>query len=228
MINNFARKDSPDWQLQRRNFLCASEAGSFMGLDPYKSRRKLLREKEDGIHREATALGESYMQWGRCMESTVIVWLDRYWAWQDGRGSSVTLPPLIHTGEHHFSGQPDCVTMEFSRMIPVEIKCPAHPAPDLSVPYLNPEDIPLRYLCQILSYIEILDAPFGYLCSWTMRNGITLFRVMPNKLFFHASGGLWTKMHQWLQGRINPIVRAADKEEVKRTLSMPDGVVRII
>ena len=64
------------------------------------------------------------------------------------------------------------------------MKCHFHPSPITSTPYLSILDIPLKYYLQVQGYLNIVGVDTGYLFSWTINNGWTLFKITYDRTLF--------------------------------------------
>jgi len=201
--------------------------GALLGLDKYTSRKRLLETKKpDWVEKKKGDVLESYMHWGTCMECTALAAVDEFFFKTDGREPCCRIENIVHGQNHRVCGTPDGITKEIGMFIPIEVKCPAHPSPELCKPYETVDDIPLKYFAQIQTYIELLNAPHGYLVCWTMFNGMSIFVVHRNLCMFPRL--VLPLIDSWVVGDLSPRVTKGEKNYHARMLAPNTFVEKIL
>jgi hypothetical protein len=169
---------SPEWIESRRNTVCASELGALLGVDSNRSRASVLKEKQEGLRPEMTVIGERMCDLGKAYEPVAL-----YDTQQLFPLPLMDLGSLRSTapGLDILEGRPDAVTVdEYGNWLPIEVKTRAYPDPLSSVPYESVYDVPMKHWVQLQTYMFLLDADEGYLCSFSPRNGLKLFKQPGN------------------------------------------------
>lgn len=164
---------SPEWIESRRGTVCASELGALLGVDSNRSRASVLKEKLEGCQPAMTVLGERMCDLGKAYEPVALYETQLHFPF-----------PMIDLGSLRSSipgleileGRPDAVTVDaFGYWLPIEVKTRAYPDPYTSVPYESVFDVPMKHWVQLQTYMFLLNADEGCLCSFSPRHGMKLF-----------------------------------------------------
>ena len=169
---------SPEWMESRRGTVCASELGALLGVDSNRSRASVLKEKLEGCRPDMTVIGERMCDLGKAYEPVALYETQQHFPF-----------PLIDLGSLRsgiqgleiLEGRPDAVTVDaFGYWLPIEVKTRAYPDPYTSVPYESVFDVPMKHWVQLQTYMFLLNADEGYLCSFSPRHGMKLFKQPKN------------------------------------------------
>jgi len=194
-------KDTDRWHELRRNMICGSEIGAFMGLDRGLS-RKLLLETKAGTRTRKTesSFAVNMMEWGKQNEKVALACFAE--AFAGTLGAITTLGSLQHVAVPRISGEPDAVLIGggSGAYVPVEIKCRAYPDASRACPFVLPRDIPAKHVVQLQTYMELLDSEIGYLVSWSLNNGFAVFRFSRARFFF--TDHLFPEVRKWEEGSL--------------------------
>jgi len=168
-------KESRVWLELRRQVLCCSEVSTLMALNESMSRGKLMRIKRgEEEPKKPDEIGRRMMDYGSITEAVVLDHIRRWLPFP----LITDLGRLRHKFIHRLEGTPDGVSVnENGDMIPFEVKCRSYPHPFDAVPYSTKFDVPLKYWVQLLLYMHLLGAPYGFLVNYTPLHGIKIFRI---------------------------------------------------
>lgn len=171
-------RDGEEWKNARYGVVTGTDVARILGMDPSVSRRKLFECKL--AHVEPTQKAGPYLQ--RLLELGKIyepVARECFVSAAAG-GMACEVPGMkTHPAHSWLNGTPDLFLLDGAGRVGsvVEIKCHFHPAPHRALPYACVKELPLRHWLQLQTYMEIMNVDTGYVWSWTLYNGATLFRV---------------------------------------------------
>lgn len=184
---------TPEWRERRRMLLTASDFGTAADFFGVESKQRLFEEKtwlrEPFKGNQLTAHGKRY-------EDHAIQEIEQLANIQVTAGNfwSSTSPEWI-------GASPDGFVRDASGEEGVlEVKCPAKLndsfEPELAKPVWS---IPEYYVPQIMGQMAITGKGFCFLCSWTLNNGVSLFRVDFDanfwRLLLPALEEFWERVH---------------------------------
>ena len=186
-----AGRESEEWKKERNKRVTGTDLGKILGGDPYMTRMTLILSKlghKDAME-TASDFTKNLMHLGRAYEPLArSLYLERI-AGLDPRAEGVDVfyevPSLrTHRMFNWFAGTPDLLlpasVLEQQDEPPqkvVEIKCHFYPTMFEAMPYMIPEQVPLRYWLQVQAYMEILDTDDAELWSFTLFGGASLFKI---------------------------------------------------
>ena len=163
---------TPEWYAARENMITASDIASVLGVNPYKSRQALLKNKVDPpeyVSNFATIHGNKYEDEARFLFGKLY----NLETWDVG---------LFRHNEYKWiGGSPDGIASDGSLL---EIKCP--------VKREIKHEIPVYYYPQVQICMEVLDIPKCYFIQYkpeTLYNNgiIDVLEVYRNKEWFAES-----------------------------------------
>lgn len=195
---------SEAWRLARFRHVTATDIGTIMGLNSRCSRVKLLKAKRNGEDtlKDASPELKVILSLGKNFESTA---LQAFLRWRALRNEDTEgFIPTMHADKYepYVTGSPDFLIP--GAKVVVEIKTHWGFKMDRATPYENVCDISLPYYLQIQAYLNIMEWEEGYLVSWTLVNGFTVYSVTRDAV-------LWKKcvipiarqFHSWLDSEID-------------------------
>ncbi len=165
---------TPEWYEARENMITASDIASVLGVNPYKNRQKLLKDKVEPpkyVSNFATIHGNKYEDEARLLFGKLY----NLETWDVG---------LFRHNEYKWiGGSPDGIASDGSLL---EIKCP--------IKREIKHEIPVYYYPQVQICMEILDIPKCYFIQYKpetlYNNGIMdVLEVYRNKEWFEESFG---------------------------------------
>jgi putative phage-type endonuclease len=173
-------RSGSDWLEARYDAVTGTDVAKIMGLDPSCSRVKLFRSKVErrDLMEDAGALTRQYLELGRAFEPIALNSFKTLWPESEGFVPGMT----PHRTYNWLCGTADYLTQSSV----VEIKCHFHPGMSEATPIQCVDALPVRHWCQVQTYLEIFEKPYGVLYSWTMNHGSTAFQILRDQNFFFA------------------------------------------
>jgi len=172
-------RDGEQWRHARFGCVTGTDVARILGVDPSVSRRKLFECKL--AHLDPTYNAGPYLKYllemGKIYEPLAR---DQFIECTRHAGYTPRVPGMeIHPTYPWLTGTPDLYTCGDDGAIRsiVEIKCHFAPNPHSAIPYEDKSDLPLKHWLQVQTYMEIKNVEDGYIWSWTLGNGATLFHV---------------------------------------------------
>lgn len=185
-----AERESEEWEEARRKLVTGTDLGKILGADPYMTRMTLILSKlghkdpmetASDFTRNLLHLGRAYEPLARSIYLEKIAELDPE---MEGVDVFYEVPSLrTHPGFSWFAGTPDLLLpasapeKDCPPQKVVEIKCHFYPTMFEAMPYMIPEQVPLRYWLQVQAYMEIIGTDKGELWSFTLFGGASLFTI---------------------------------------------------
>lgn len=202
---------TPEWLAERRKGISGTDVAAILGVDQYKSRIHLWKQKTNGEETPETRL----MEMGRAFE---IVAVETYLRWSGDTGRPVNL--IRHREYPFLLASPDYL-LDSGWVL--EIKCHLYPSPLTSRPIIGVENIPLRYYLQIQFYLEVTDKEHAILFSWTPNNGFTCYYMSRDRKLMERVLEDLFRFQDYLDAEVPP-PRQSGKEKNANTLLVYDSM----
>jgi predicted phage-related endonuclease len=189
-----------EWQNARYDNVTCTDIGKILGVDTGCSRRMLLKtklERRDPLL-NANEMTQSLLRMGLIFETTVKATFKRMWE-SSLMETEEGFTPSMHSHTHipWFTGTPDYIIP--GKRALAEFKSHFFPSIDEVTPIGDVTLIPPKHYLQVQGYLEIMDYDVGYLLSWTLKNGATLFKIKRDQyLFNQVIKPAITEFHDWM------------------------------
>jgi predicted phage-related endonuclease len=179
-----AELDKDSWLEARYNSVTCTDLGKILGADDSTSRKKLLWSKinRTDLLQNASPITKRLVQLGHLFEPQARETFVKLWE-ESGINTKGFVPTMqLHTKHNWFTGSPDYLIPE-SKVV-AEFKTHFFPDMETVRPIASIEKIPLKYYLQVQGYLEIMDYSVGYLLSWTLKNGHSMYAIHRDKTLF--------------------------------------------
>lgn len=200
-------RDGEQWKLSRYGCVTGTDVAKILGVDSSVSRRKLFESKlahTDPIYNAGPYL-KHLLEMGKIHEPVAreqFIGCMRHGN-DDGSYSYIVPGMEVHRDYPWLTGTPDLFICDSNGDIHgiVEIKCHFHPEPYSAVPFQRKDELPLKHWLQIQTYMEIKNVENGYVWSWTLGNGATLFNIrrMDRFVFEQCIIPMLSQFHDFLK-----------------------------
>ncbi len=142
---------SKEWLAHRSRYRNASEAGSIMGVDPFRTKYKLWLEKQG----ESTFFGNVATEHGHNMEPIARAAAEKY--------LKATLEPVV-ANQGEYSASLDAYGRDENRQTyNVEIKCPYKGVDSATWKSVIKGEIPEHYMWQLVHQHYVVPTDYSYL-----------------------------------------------------------------
>ncbi|MDV3201491.1 MAG: YqaJ viral recombinase family protein [Candidatus Phytoplasma australasiaticum] len=167
-----------DWYTHRQKYINATEIGSITGLDPFRTREQLVRDKLFGT----TFQTNKYVEYGNQMEPIARQFIEKQ--------LNLTFTPVIFIDDQYqrFSASLDGYNDQTKTLL--EIKCPYVDADNQisstwTLFLANPceKTIPLYYWAQVQCQLFCSQAKFGYFLVYFTATFFHVVKVTLNSAF---------------------------------------------
>lgn len=181
-------KDHDKWLKARNMGIGGSDAGSIMGLNPYKSPFQLWMEKTGQINQEDLSDNE-YVYWGTVLEEAVAR------RFTEVTGKKVRQRGTLQSGEYPF------MLANVDRMVIGEdagLECKTANA--FSSRKWDGDEIPDSYYCQCLHYMAVTGCPKWYIAVLVGGNHFIWKEISRNEediqALIKAESEFWDKVQK--------------------------------
>ena len=204
---------SDEWCRRRKHVICASELADIMGVGR-KSRGRVIQMKGDDapLREEMNSFGKKMCDYGHMCEPLALIAFEKAYPWP-----LIKIESLLYFDfrKYPLEGQPDSITIdENGGWIPVEVKTHCGPTFEDALPHTT-EEVPSSYWIQVQAYILLLDAPYGYLVSYTGFHGWRVFRVTTYR---PLQEHMLKYVNDWFEDRLVPRVKTSENQVTRQLI----------
>jgi hypothetical protein len=172
---------SAEWKKARMDAVTGTDLGKILGLDPGCSRQKLLKCKKEGrdcmdsCKPDTRFLLENGKRFEQTVQHCFSAWIVKNTPVNTDTKGFV---PSMHVDREleYFTGSPDFIVPGIRVL--AEFKTHFHPNVTDAYPVQTSGDIKLRHYLQVQAYLRIMDYTLGYLVSWTLCHGHTVYVII--------------------------------------------------
>lgn len=217
--------EEEEWLNMRFNYITGTDLGRILGIDKNMTRRGLLITKvyrKNKIFTNPKTL--EIMELGRDYEIYGIYAFEEYMRKRGYFIGKRVFDKFFLIHEPYFGGTPDAIYLQSGVLL--EVKTHHIPTSLLAKPYQDVNEIPLKYFLQVQHYLNLTEYEGGYLISWTVANGFTVFYMERDiELLNHLILPKSIEFHRWMRD----IDNFDDNIKLARsTTAISDKIIKIV